>query len=263
MASYPSLFSSNSIWATYPYLLPNLAVGILQLITFLLGFFFLRETHPHLSSRLDPGLSAINTIRTYFTRNPTIPESYAPIPVSPDDDTTPDSHPLTDLEAASPTTPISSDPPKPPPSPSRTFTPQVALQILALCFLAFHKVSSDALTSTFLSLGGDSPSPSPAPRFLHTTQGFALPPRTISFLLLTEALFRAAIQPTIIPGFIARQGGALPAFRLVLAVYPLTYLFTPFLPALSPRGLGIGLMVLDLWAKVALAGVGYICSAVL
>ncbi|KAK3898240.1 protein zinc induced facilitator-LIKE 1 [Staphylotrichum tortipilum] len=260
---YPSLFTSNSIWASYPCLLPNLAVGSLQLLTFLLTLFFLRKTHPHHSGRPDPGLSVIKALRTYFARNPTTPGSYAPLPVSANDDAPADSYPLTDLDAASPTTDTSPEPPKPSPSPTRVFIPQVVLQILALCFTAFHKVSSDAPTSTFLALGGDSPSVSPSPGFLHITKGFALTPGTISLILLTEGIFRAAIQPTLIPRFIAHQGGVLPAFRLVLAVYPLAYLFTPFLPALSPAGLGLGFMVLDLWAKVALSGVGYICSAVL
>jgi MFS family permease len=45
-ALYPFIFPQESLWTSYPYLLPNLAVGLLQVLTLILAFLVLQETHP-------------------------------------------------------------------------------------------------------------------------------------------------------------------------------------------------------------------------
>jgi hypothetical protein len=149
----------------------------------------------------------------------------------------------------------------------RACTFQVILQILAVSLLAFHKVASDSLTGTFLALesgSSDKPVDGAASRgisFPHSRVGFGFDTRMIGIIFFTEAIFRAAIQPTVIPWFISSLG-ALRAFRWVLGLYPAMYILTPFLPQL-PAPSRLVLLLLDLWVKVALSSVGYICSAVL
>ena len=48
--SMPSVFSSSSIFATFPYLLPNLICACLLLISIVFGYFFLIETHPDMQA---------------------------------------------------------------------------------------------------------------------------------------------------------------------------------------------------------------------
>ena len=48
--SMPSLFSSTSFFAIFPYLLPNLICAALLLISMLFGYFFLKETHPDMQA---------------------------------------------------------------------------------------------------------------------------------------------------------------------------------------------------------------------
>lgn len=43
---YPGLFSPDSFWATYPYLLPNLVAVIVIVLAIIQGIFFLEETNP-------------------------------------------------------------------------------------------------------------------------------------------------------------------------------------------------------------------------
>lgn len=43
--NYPTIFSTGSIFATYPYLLPNLVCTAVVVFGLLVGIFFLEETH--------------------------------------------------------------------------------------------------------------------------------------------------------------------------------------------------------------------------
>lgn len=262
VALYPSLFPSNSVWNSYRFLLPNLVVGLLQIVTLLLTFFFLRETHLQFGRRHDPGLAIMRSVSKYIKGNTASDPVYAPLPSDAAYQESPENlaelHQLDDLEEQTRSMKA---------APSRTFTNQVALQILAVSLLACHKVSSDALMGTFLSLAPSSSDKSSTgttgqhASFPHTSGGFGLDSRAIGIILLTEAIFRVAIQPTLIPWFISKLG-ALKAFRVVLGLYPAMYLLTPFLPSL-PTPLGLVALLPDLWIKVALSAVGYVCSAVL
>ncbi|AEO67664.1 uncharacterized protein THITE_52978 [Thermothielavioides terrestris NRRL 8126] len=260
---YPAVFPGNSIWDAHRYLLPNLAVGILQVLTLLLTFFCLRETHPRLAQRYDPGLSAIRAAKSYLRGGSAEEVTYAPLPLdsvpSGTLESPPEAHQLEALEEDSLERKAAS---------SRVFTLQVVLEILVVSLLAFHKMSSDALMGTFLSLapasGGDDQGSRASRRsafFPHANGGFGFDTRTIGIIFLTEAVFRALIQPTFIPWLISKLG-ALSAFRTVLGLYPAMYLLTPFLPSL-PSPLGLVALLPDLWIKVALSSVGYVCSAVL
>ena len=46
--SFPSMFSHNSIFARFPYALPNVICAVLMFISVAVGYFFLGETHPDL-----------------------------------------------------------------------------------------------------------------------------------------------------------------------------------------------------------------------
>ncbi|KAK3305581.1 major facilitator superfamily domain-containing protein [Chaetomium strumarium] len=243
VASYP-----------YPYLLPNLVVGLLQILTLLLTFMFLQETHSQLIERRDPGLAIVWLVRSWFGKESRPQRGvYAPLP---DDSVSQEgpqasaeTHELDDLEDQAQEAKA---------VPTCAFTLQVLLQILAVSLLAFHKMSADALSGTFLSL--EAPSVGGL-SFPHTRGGFGFSTRTIGIIFLTKAIFRVIIQPTFIPWFISKLG-ALRAFRCVLGLYPAMYLATPFLPNL-PSPLGLMALLPDLWIKVALSSVGYVCSAIL
>ncbi|KAL2131704.1 hypothetical protein VTI74DRAFT_4723 [Chaetomium olivicolor] len=260
VSSYPSVFSSSSIWARHRYLLPNVAVGLLQVLTLLLTLFFLRETHPQLATRHDPGRSFIQLFRRRLG-SPDATQEPAYTPIARDSvfaeprESTVEMHQLEDLEEQTLETQR---------EPTRAFTLQVVLQILSLSLLAFHKMSADAIMGTFLALRPPSSGHSNDRRslsFPHANGGFGFDTRTIGIIFLTEAIFRAAIQPTFIPWLITRLG-SLGAYRWVLGLYPATYLLTPFLPRL-PSPVGAVALFLDLWVKIALSSVGYVCSSML
>ncbi|KAM7205997.1 protein zinc induced facilitator-LIKE 1 [Rhypophila sp. PSN 637] len=154
---------------------------------------------------------------------------------------------------------------------SKAFTPQIMLQILSVSLLAYHKTSSDAVMAPFLaappSTETDKKSPSPSitmslsVSIFRTPNGFGYSNQTIGFILLSQALVAALVQIRLVPYIIDRMG-PLRAYRMVLSIYPILYLATPFLPAL-PSQLPLILVVIELWSKVILASVGYICSTML
>ncbi|KAK0625867.1 major facilitator superfamily domain-containing protein [Immersiella caudata] len=126
---------------------------------------------------------------------------------------------------------------------------QVTLQIVSISLLAYHKVGSDALIGTFLALP--------------TAQGFGFSTQQIGLVFLSETAFRVAVQFATVSVVIDRLG-VLRAYQWVLALYPLAYLLTPFLPNLRlPGPVRTTVLLVDLWSKVALSSVGYVCSAIL
>ena len=48
--SMPTIFSSTGLFATFPYLLPNLICACLLLISFVFGYILLEETHPDMQA---------------------------------------------------------------------------------------------------------------------------------------------------------------------------------------------------------------------
>ncbi|KAI0014372.1 MFS general substrate transporter [Xylariaceae sp. FL0662B] len=51
-ASFPNAFPEGTLFANYPYLLPNLLCAALLLVSIVLGYFLLEETHPDMQPRV-------------------------------------------------------------------------------------------------------------------------------------------------------------------------------------------------------------------
>ena len=84
---------------------------------------------------------------------------------------------------------------------------------------------------------------------------------SISNVLLTQAIVSIISQILIVPRVIERYG-ALKTFRWAIFVFPWLYCLTPFTArVISP--VSIILILLDLWTKGVLVGLGYVASAIL
>jgi hypothetical protein len=147
---------------------------------------------------------------------------------------------------------------------------------------------------TFLALeagGSDKPADGAAPRgisFSHTRVGFGFDTRIIGIILFTEAIFRAAIQPTVIPWFMSKLGALRTGFSMgswfvsghvhpdtlpppdssTLSVRPLVSCLARSVgPLLSGKlfaaGLQHGYLQISFWILGAVALVGAIESAFL
>lgn len=145
----------------------------------------------------------------------------------------------------------------------KRYTVQVILQILSVSLLAFHKVASDTLIPVFLA---SPPSMGDVPKLwirfpFDLAGGFGLSSASVGNVLLTQATIAILVQFFVVPRIVTRFG-ALRTYRWTLSVFPFLYCMTPFVVKLhSPFSL-IALLV-DLWIKVLLVGLGYVCSAIL
>ncbi|KAK3347043.1 major facilitator superfamily domain-containing protein [Lasiosphaeria hispida] len=285
VALYPSVFSEHSVWAHYRYLLPNLAVVSMQLSTMIMAVLFLRETHPNFINRHDVGLSISQSFHGFFQSLLTGMRQFSYSPLRADRSGHGADNAIDDYELENQGSPPAATRHLNPAElcsenqgsrtceevkeegapPGRTFSSQIILQILSLSLLAFHKVSSDTTMGSFLALApsqdqhGDSVH---GPGFLLEAKGgFGFNTQKIGVIFLTEAIFRVMIQGAVVPFLITRLG-ALKAYRWALGIYPAMYLVTPFFPGL-PSSWKLVALLPDLWSKVALSSIGYVCSAIL
>ena len=253
-SSYPTLFPSESVWTSYPFLLPNLVVALLQVSSFTVVLLFLPETNPKLAGRSDLGLRVGEALAGSMGRGTRQERGqYAPLPTeqrptaqtlerAPDEDDE-SAHELqamtTEVQQFDPDTNVKTR------LRHNSFTPQVVLQIISVSLLAFHKVSSDAVIPTFLA-APMTPSSSQRSRrdIFETSGGFGYSNKKVGMILLSQAIVGLIAQATIVPYFIDKVG-SLKAYRLILGAYPAMYIFTPFLPKL-PHTLSLVLVALDL-----------------
>lgn len=70
--NFPSLFSQNGIFASFPYLLPNLLCAFILLLSIIVAYFFLLETHPDMRP-----CSQIVDLDSTTAVTPLLPESEA------------------------------------------------------------------------------------------------------------------------------------------------------------------------------------------
>lgn len=147
--------------------------------------------------------------------------------------------------------------------PKQALTPQVWLQILSVSSVAYHKVSSDIIMSTFLALPETSQresSPLQA-RGLNVSGGFGLTTSEIGTIFLSQAVVAVVAQSYLIPKLVSKMG-ALRVFKWILLAYPLLYILTP-LTAKLPSPLSIIAVSIDLWIKVIVSSTAYVCSNIL
>ena len=143
------------------------------------------------------------------------------------------------------------------------YTSQIIMQVFSMSVLAFHKVSSDIVIPIFLTTTSDGRMNKSLQlrNFFQHHGGFGMTTSEVGTVLLTQAIVAILVQLLVSSRIISRFG-ALKTYRGVLHIFPFMYLLTPFTVILPPP-LGLLSLLLDLWTKVLLVGLGYNCSAIL
>lgn len=266
---FPKVFRPGTLWEIYPFLLPNVIVAALFVLGWLLTFLLLRETHFYFSNRTDPGIQISEFLGAAFRK--CFPRGkFVRVEQSEDDEDLVNSHRRrvneggnsVELErlCSSDEVQASREHTTPLQSP---YSYQIILQVLSVSMLAFHKVSSDILipmflaTPSFVSKGNGKLHR----KLLEFVGGFGMSTAQIGNVLLTQAVAAIIFQKFAIPRIIAKCG-ALKTYRAVLHLFPCLYVLTPFTVRL-PHLLGLFALLLDLWMKTLLVGLGYNSSAIL
>ena len=93
------------------------------------------------------------------------------------------------------------------------------------------------------------------------TGGFALPTKTIGFMLSLQGVYSMTVQIFLFP-FVVKRFGSLKTFRFVVISWPLLYLLVPYLVLLPTRFQLIGIAVCFVW-KITAQVLAYPSNAIL
>ena len=234
--SMPSVFSPTGVFATFPYLLPNIICAALLLISIFFGYFFLIETHPDMQA---------------WSTQKELDNTTAETPLMATGGATADSG--VDLRADTYGTfntvdiheekqwMVNADGSSRPPSVAsretpKYFTRKVAMIVVALGIFTYHSMSYDHLLPIFLQderLDANTMASTPSP--LHIPGGLGLSTQSVGIVMSFNGLIALFIQAIIFPLF-ASCIGIWKTFVMVTVIAPVAYFIVPYL-AFLPNNL--------------------------
>lgn len=233
---------------------------------FFLAVFCLKETHPQLTGRASWGTTLSKYLRAWQCKRfwstgyaMVVQEETLTHPPANEEGCPADLlemeafPPLADREVAQTTLKSKQTP----------YTSQIIMQVFSVSNLAFHKVSSDIVIPIFLTTtsNGRMKRSLQLRNLLQHHGGFGMTTSEVGTVLLTQAIVAILVQLFVSSRIISRFG-ALKTYRGVLHVFPCIYLLTPF-TVILPQPFDLLSLLLDLWMKALLVGLGYNCSAIL
>ncbi len=231
--SMPSVFSPDGIFATFPFLLPNLICAALLLISILAGYFLLVETHPDMQPWSTPA-----ELEHTDAETPLMVTSGAM------------ANDGVDLRAESYGTfnnvhideekqwTVNADGSSRPPSvssgtDSKVLTKKVIMIVIALGIFTYHSMTYDHLLPIFLQDERSGDISTLATSALDIPGGLGLTTQTVGIIMSINGLIALFIQAVIFPLF-ATWLGLWNLFVMVTVLHPIEYFVVPFL-ALLPK----------------------------
>ncbi|KAF7716093.1 MFS-type transporter [Penicillium ucsense] len=278
--NWPQLFSRDTLFDRFPFLLPNLVCICVLVCGIVVGFLCLEETHPEKKHRRDPGRELGNwlvsqcwTTRVQLPQVSDVEQKETKYIAYEDSDDVPPEY--TSAESSPCLRPVKvrveknvgdaagiaacdGDVEGQKPAASKAFTRQVILTILAYGILAYHSVSFDQLMPVFLS----TPKSDEAVVLpLKFTGGLGLPTKTIGFMLAVQGVYSMIAQLWLFP-FVVKRFGTLRTFRFVLLAWPALYLAVPYL-ILLPAKLQMPAVYAALISKITFHVIAFPAIAIL
>lgn len=234
--NFPSVFPEHGLFGHFPYLLPNLICAAFLLLSILAGYFLLQETHPDLQPRANLVVYSEET-----DQQPLITAAGAT--ANPDVDLRTDSYGTFNevnlheeehwyINADGTSRPPSIDE-KPP---TKAFTWQVSMLVVALGIFTYHSMTYDHLLPIFLQDEKiDDISTLTSLHPFHIPGGLGLTTKAVGLIMSVNGVIALFIQGVIFP-VLADWLGVWSIFVLVTILHPIAYFIVPFL-ALLPEDL--------------------------
>ncbi|KAK4134754.1 MFS general substrate transporter [Trichocladium antarcticum] len=221
--SYPDLFPQGSLFERFPYLLPNLICAALLLVSIVLGYFLLEETHPDMQPRV------LLPDDTFLSENTPLIETSDAM-----------KRPAVDLrdDAYGTMRDRDRDIPGPPPpdwakdaDPAATtiFTRRIMAVILALSIFSYHSMTFDHLLPIFFE---DTAAP-PIHATHHSRGGLGLSLQAVGVIMAVQGAMALFTQAVVFPP-LAERLGVHRLFLLVAVLHPAVYLLVPALLCVPP-----------------------------
>ncbi len=231
--SMPSIFSPNGIFATFPFLLPNLVCATLLLISILAGYFLLVETHPNMQPWSTP-----DELETTVAETPLVMTSGAM--ANDGVDLRAESYGTfnnVDIEEEKQWT-VNADGTSRPLSissgtNSKVFTKKVVMIVIALGIFTYHSMTYDHLLPIFLQDERSGDISTLAASALDIPGGLGMSTQAVGIIMCVNGLIALFIQAVIFPLF-ATWLGLWKVFVMVTLLHPIEYFVVPFL-ALLPE----------------------------
>ncbi|KAI4208995.1 MAG: hypothetical protein LQ351_008017 [Letrouitia transgressa] len=224
----PSIFSPTGIFATFPYLLPNLICAALLLISIILGYLFLVETHPDMQS-----WSTIEEYEHTHVETPLLATAGATADAGVD--LRADSYGTfnaVDIQEEKHWNVNSDGSPRAPSITSTDgttiYTRRIVMIIVALGIFTYHSMTYDHLLPIFLQ---DKPhrhtyATSSSP--FNIPGGVGLTTQAVGLIMSINGLIALFIQAVVFPLFAAWLG-VWKVLVLVTVLHPVEYFIVPFL----------------------------------
>ncbi|PSR80155.1 major facilitator superfamily domain-containing protein [Coniella lustricola] len=269
----PSLFSEDSIWNEYPYLLPNLFSAATCVFGVVVGLLFLEETHAGKKDRHDPGLALGRSISQRFARlykttdGQTEDETASLLGQSEQTqryNTTSSAQPLlTSNEDVD--VPVLNKRLRPAatekrrPSAKAAFTKPVIMNIISYGILAFHTMTLDQLFPVFLETSRNDAAPVQLP--FKFAQGFGLDQKDLGFILSVQGIYQLFATVILFP-FVVQRLGTLNLFRILAAFYFILYFILPYFVLLPDSWRIVGVYFAVFW-RCTFSSMAYPSNAIL
>ena len=238
--SMPSVFSPTGIFARFPYLLPNLLCAAILLISILLGYFFLIETHPDMQQsstqeELDHTTAETPLMTAGITADYEVDLRGDTYGTFNSIDIRESKEWIVNADGSSRPAFISSkDMPK-------VFTRKVAMIVIALCIFTYHSMTYDHLLPIFLQDDRISTS-SNSQSLFSIPGGLGLTTQSVGIVMIINGIIALFIQAILFPLF-ASWLGVWKTFIMVTILHPIAYFLVPYLAFLPETSLYPGIYV--------------------
>ncbi|SPN98607.1 related to transporter protein [Cephalotrichum gorgonifer] len=227
-SAYPDLFPKGSLFDRLPYLLPNLICAGLLLLSVIVGYFLLEETHPDMQPRV------LLADDTYVSDETPLMETSDAL-----------KRPAVDVRSGAYGTFKSKDPNptlviREPHKKEDTVTPQsiftkpIVALIIALSIFTYHSMTYDHLLPIFFedeknpikSYSAMGMTGSPSLVSTYSSGGLGLSVRSVGMVMAVNGVIALFIQAVIFP-IAAERFGIHRLFIIVTVLHPVAYLMVP------------------------------------
>ncbi|KAL5114450.1 hypothetical protein ACEQ8H_007647 [Pleosporales sp. CAS-2024a] len=234
--SFPGLFSPTGLFATFPYLLPNLICSLLMLLSIIMAYFLLDETHPdrHSQGHFEQYDAAVARTPLLPTQGATADapanltsESYGTfnnVEIQRDE--------MWRVRSNGDWVEVPAD--------GKVFTWTVIQFVVALGIFTYHSMTYDHLLPIFLQdkRAGDISAFNVPPASM--SGGLGIPVQNVGIIMSLNGIIQLVIQAVVFP-LLAESLGVWRLLLLVTLTHPIAYLVVPFLQLLPQSLLYPGL----------------------
>ncbi|KAL9125777.1 MAG: hypothetical protein Q9217_005067 [Psora testacea] len=250
---YPKVFGQSHFLHKFPFALPNVVASVFSLVGLPVGALFLEETLERKKHRRDYGRALgqlfLRPFRKKGNKRWAFEEQRKSLlkhsPVSPGSTIDDGDEPEETAKAV----------PVAPPTYRKLFSYQSNMNLLTYALLALHSIAYDQLLPIFMHYPRqtDRSSSSCVHLPFKFTGGFGINSGRIGLLFMLYGIVGMFIQFLIFPP-LARRRGVLNCLKMVVPMFPLVYVITPFTallptPAAQQSGL-FAIMLIKCWAVI-------------